>query len=187
MKNKKTTIKYFGFGTNRDLEMMGHMIGRNEIKGEQGRLIGYELTIQRADQFRDEIPPTSPNPKMSPRDIIIESWGSKFEMYTSRPNPTGIIYGTIWDITPEELELVREWEMVDLGCQEDARGIAVTDNGELVEVITQSFLKPAEIDRVIKGNNYEPYIGDKKAMLRTADQVRLNYFKIKKKLPAEET
>ncbi|HUU40445.1 MAG TPA: hypothetical protein VMW42_05865 [Desulfatiglandales bacterium] len=163
------------------------MIGRKNIKGEHGRLIGYELTIQRADQFRAEIPPTSPNPKMSPRDIIIDSWGPKFEMYTSRPNPTGIIYGTIWDITPEELELVREWEMVDLGCQEDARGIAVTDNGELVEVITQSFLKPAKIDRVIKGDDYEPYIWDKETMLKTADQVRLNYLKRKKKLSATKT
>lgn len=179
MDSNKTTIKYFGFGTNRDLEMMEHIIGRKGIKSEHGRLIGYELTIQRTDQFRTEIPATSPNPKISARDLIIESWGPKFEMFTSRPNPTGIIYGTIWDITPEELELVREWEMVDFGCQEDAYGTAITDDGRPVKVITQSFLKPAEIDRVITGDDYEPYLWDKEAMFKKADQVRLNYLELK--------
>jgi hypothetical protein len=181
MDSRKATIKYFGFGTNRDLEMMQHMIGRENINGEHGRLIGYELTIQKADQFRTKMPATSPNPKMSARDIIMKAWGAKFEMFTSRPNPTGIIYGTIWDITPEELELVKNWEMVDFGCQEEARGIALTDTGELVEVIIQSFLKPAEIDRVIKGDDYEPYIWDKESLLKKADQVRLNFLGMKKK------
>jgi len=180
MDNNKATIKFFGFGTNRDLEMMQHMIGREDIKGEHGRLMGYELTIQRADQFRTEIPATSPNPKMSPRDLIISNWGSKFEMFTSRPNPTGVIYGTIWDITPEELELVRGWEIVDFGCQEDAYGTAITDDGRSVKVITQSFLKPAEIDRVITGDDYKTYIWDKEVMLKKADQVRLDYLKMKK-------
>jgi hypothetical protein len=176
----KTTINYFGFGTNRDLEMMEHMIGRKNIKGEHGKLMGYEITIQRADQFRTEIPPTSPNQKMSVKDLIMKSWGPKFEMFTSRPNPKGVAYGTIWYITPEELELVRNWEIVDFGCQEDAYGVAITDDGRVVEVITQSFLKPAEIDRVITGDDYNPYIWDKEAMLKRADELRVEYLEMKK-------
>lgn len=183
MKNSKTKIiKYFGFGTNRDLDMMAHMIGRKDIVGELGRLLGYELCIQRGKQFRDEIPKTSPL-KISPRTLIVRSWGPEFKMYVSRPNPDGIIYGTIWDITPEELELVREWEMVDYGAQEDAKGMAVNSSGEIIEVITQSFLSPPlpEIEQVITGDDYEPYIESKEAMLKKADEVRFQYVALKKK------
>jgi len=186
MVKKEKLIAYFGFGTNRDLEMMEHMVGRQDIKGEHGKLPGYEITIQRADQFRNEIIPTSPNQKFSPKDLIMNGWGPKFEMFTSRPNPNGMIYGTIWYITPAELELVREWEIVDFGCQEDAYGIAITDDGRRVKVITQSFLKPAEIDRVITGDDYEPYIWDKKAMLKRADDIRNDYLKMKSTFPKEK-
>lgn len=181
--SKTKTIKYFGFGTNRDLEMMAHMVGREDISGEPGKLIGYELCIQRGKQFRNEIPKTS-SLGISPRTLVVNSWGPEFKMYVSRLNPDGVIYGTIWDITPEEFELTREWEMVDYGAQEDAKGIAVNSKGEIIEVITQSFLNPPipEIDKVITGENYEPYIASKEAMLKKADEVRLQYLDLKKKI-----
>ena len=182
MENSNTTINYFGFGTNQDLEMMEHMIGRKNIKGDHGKLIGYEITIQKASQFRTEIPPTSPLQGMSAKDLMVKSWGDDFEMFTSRPNPEAVAYGTIWYITPEELELVREWELVDYGCQEDAYGTAITDDGRLIEVITQSFLKPADIDRVITGDDYEPYIWNKEAMLKKADEVRIAYLELMQKI-----
>lgn len=179
-------INYFGFGTNRDLEMMAHIIGREKIEGEHAKLLGYEITIQKAEQFRTEISPNSPNPNLSPRDLIMKVWGPKFEMFTSRENPEGVAYGTIWHITPQEFELVREWEIVDFGCQEDACGVAETDDKRKVKVITQSFLKPAKIDRIIKGDDYEPYIWDKAAMLKQADRVREEYLALKAKMPVEK-
>ena len=45
-------MQYFGFGTNRDLEMMAHMIGREDISGEPIKLVGYELCTLRGKQFR---------------------------------------------------------------------------------------------------------------------------------------
>jgi hypothetical protein len=179
-------ISYFGFGTNKDLDMMAHMIGRENIKGEAGKLIGYEICIQKADQFRTEIPPTSPIP-VSPKDLILKSWGPEFEMFVSRPNPEGIAYGTIWEITSEELELVREWELVEYGAQEDAWGIAINAEGEPVQVITQSFMKPPiDIDRVITGEDYNPYIWPKEAMLKRADELRLQYLKFKEEAKTKE-
>ncbi len=104
-------------------------------------------------------------------------------MYVSRPNPDGVIYGTIWHITPEEFELVREWEMVDYGAQEDAKGKAINAKGKVVEVITQSFINDPipEIDKVITGDDYKPYIASKEAMLKRADEIRLQYLELKKK------
>jgi hypothetical protein len=69
---------------------------------------------------------------------------------------------------------------VDFGCQERAYGKAITDDGRSVDVVTQSFLKPAEVDCVITGDDYDPYIWDKETMLKRADKVRLEYLKMKK-------
>lgn len=181
IKDEDKMIFYFGFGTNKDIAMMQHMIGREDIKGEPGRLIGYEVCIQRTDQFRTDIPPTTPF-AATPRSLIMKTWGPDFLMYVSRPNPTSIAHGTIWQITPEELELVRCWELVDYGAQEDAWGFAINSNGELKKVITQSFMKPTfDIDRVVEDEDYEPYIWDRQAMLDKADDIRLQYLERKAK------
>lgn len=177
--DKNRFIYYFGFGTNKDLAMMEHMIGRKNITGEPGKLPGYDVCIQLTKQFRTEIPADSPFP-VSPHDLILKSWGPDFEMYVSKPNPDGVAYGTIWEITIEELELVREWELVDYGAQEDAWGIAIADDGKNYKVITQSFMHPPiDIDRVVTGSNYEPYIWPKQAMLDRADELREQYLRLK--------
>ncbi len=173
------TLLYFGFGTNKDLAMMEHMVGRKKIEGTPGVLIGYDVCIQRTDQFRTEIPPTTPF-QASPRDLIMRSWGPDFEMYVSKPNPNGRAYGTIWRITPEELELVREWELVDYGAQEDAWGIAIDETKVEYKVITQSFMRPPiDIDRVVEGKDYPAYIWPKDLMLKRADELREQYLRLK--------
>ncbi len=177
---KDDIVYYFGFGTNKDLAMMEAIVGRENIEGEPGKLIGYEICIQRADQFRTDVPETSPV-TATPKDLIIKTWGPKFEMFVSRPNPGAVAYGTIWKITPLELEYVREWELVDYGAQEDAWGTAVSDSGNKFEVITQSFMKsPIDIDRIVTGKNYKPYIWDKAAMLKRANILRRQYIRLNK-------
>ncbi len=177
---QNSVIKYFGFGTNCDIEMMAHMVGRDNIRGESGKLLGYELGTLKAKRFCDDIPENSPV-DISARAILLNSWGPDFDMYVSRPNPNGVIYGTIWDITPEELELVREWELVDYGAQEDAWGTAVNIKGKSFKVITQSFMRPpAQMDKVLADPDYEPYIAPKATMLKRSDESRLMYLERKK-------
>lgn len=173
-------IKYFGFGTNKDRDMMEHMIGRKDILGETAKLPGYEVCTQLAKHFNTEIPQDSPIDR-SAYHILVGSWGEEFEMYASIPKEDAIAYGTIWYITPLELELVREWEMVDYGAQEDAYGIAITKSGDKIPVITQSFIKQSyTIHKTIEGPDYAAYVHDRAAMLKTADEVRLDYLKNKK-------
>ena len=88
----------------------------------------------------------------------------------------------IWDLTPRDFEYVREWELVDYGAQEDAKGLAMTDKGEMVEVITQSFMKEPmpEIDHVVTDENYEAYIAPKDAMLKWADENLDMYIRVVK-------
>jgi len=167
--------KYFGFGTNKDFDMMAHMVGNFDLKGEPGKLLGYELCIQNLNQIRDIIPPDSPV-KSSPQAMIRKSFGDSFDLYVSRPKEGAVIYGTIWDLTPRELELVREWELVDYGMQEDAKAMAVNSKGEIIQVITQSLLKePRDVDRIISEENYDAYVAPKEEMLKMADKVRADY------------
>ena len=176
----KTIIKYFGYGSNADKDMMAHMVGRDDLKGEPGKLIGYQLCVQSLDQIRDTVPPTSPI-KDSPRELIRRSFGDKFDLFVAVPKPDAVTYGTIWDLTPDEIDLVKEWECVDYGMQEEVEAMAMDSKGDIIQVETQAVVDPpADYYVVIEGNDYPRYIADKGKMLATADKVRLAYLEMLK-------
>lgn len=173
-------VKYFGFGSNKDLDMMVHIIGRENIVGESGQLIGYEVcTIVAKNIKREEIPPDSPL-QISPKKIIINNWGPDFEMYYARANPASVAHGTIWDLFEEEMGLVREWELVDYGLQEEVNAMAMNKKGEIIQVETQALIKePMAVDKVVTEEDYEPYIAPKDRMLSFADKTRIDYLRRK--------
>lgn len=174
-------IKYFGYGSNRDLDMMIHMVGRDNLVGVPGKLLGYELCTQNLGQIRTEIPKNSPW-QVAPQQIIRESFGEIFDLYVARPKIGAITYGTIWDLTPEDLELVKEWELVDYGMQEEVNAIAQDMDGNTIAVETQALmLPPVLVENVIAGDNYPSYVVDKNKMLEVADRCRANFLKRKNK------
>ena len=173
----KTIVKYFGYGSNADKDMMVHMVGREDLKGEPGKLIGYQLCIQSLDQIRDVVPPTS-TIKESPQQIIRGTFGDKFDLYIAVAKPDAVAHGTIWDLTPEEIDLVKEWEMVDYGMQEEVQAMAMDSSGELIQVETQAVVDPpAAYYAIIEDNDYPRFIADREKMLKTADENRQNYLK----------
>lgn len=183
----KTIIKYFGYGSNADKDMMVHMVGREDLKGEPGKLIGYQLCVQSLDQIRNIIPPTSPL-KESPQQIIRKGFGDKFDLFIAVPKPDAVAYGTIWDLTPDEIDLVKNWELVDFGMQEEVQAMAMNSGGELIQVETQAVVDPpAEYYTIIEDNDYPRYIADKEIMLKTADEVREDYLKMLKEKSTSQT
>lgn len=180
MINASKTIKYFGYGSNADKDMMVHMVGREDLRGEPGKLIGYQLCIQSLDQIRDIILPTSPL-KESPRQIVRGGFGDKFDLFIAVPKPDAITYGTIWDLTPDEIDLVKNWELVDFGMQEEVQAMAMNSKGELIQVETQAVIDPpAEYYTIIEDNDYPRYIVDREKMLKRADETREDYLKMLK-------
>lgn len=183
----KTIVKFFGYGSNADLEMMIHMVGRHDLKGEPGRLIGYQLCVQSLNQIRDIVPPTSPL-KVSAREILQRIFGDKFDLFIAVPKPDEVVYGTIWDLTLDEIDLVKNWELVDMGMQEEVKAIAMNSNGDLIQVETQAVVDPpAEFHTVIEDDAYPRYIADKELMLKTADKVRGDYLKLLKEKNSTQT
>lgn len=179
--NQTKIIKYFGYGSNKDLNMMIHMVGRKDLKGEPGKLLGYELCIQKIGNIRNIVPKPDIMP-FSPRDIIRKGFGDSFELYMARPKADGIIYGTIWNLTSEEINRVKNWELVDFGMQEEVNAMAMDSNGNFIQVETQAVISPpAEIDRVVTElENYPAYIAPRDKMLEIADIALSDYLKSKK-------
>lgn len=176
----KTIVKYFGYGSNSDKDMMAHMVGRKDIKGEPGKLIGYQLCVQSLDQIRGIILPNSPL-KVSPQQLIRQNYGDTFDLFIAVPKPDAVAYGTIWDLTPEEIDLVKEWELVEYGMQEEVQAMAMNSDGQLIQVEAQAVVDPpAKFYVVIEGNDYPRYIVDKEKMLSEADKCRINYQKMLK-------
>lgn len=107
-------IQYFAYGSNKDVRMMKAITGAHELIGRPGILKDYTLCVQKLNQIPDIVFETAPAP-ISPRALLKESWPDTFESYIIKPDPNSEVVGTIWELTPLQRELVREWEMVDFG------------------------------------------------------------------------
>lgn len=169
-------ILYFGYGANSQREMMEAITGNKNLVGQPGILKGFKLCVQRMNQVPDSVFPSSPAP-VSPRQIIRDNWLDSFETYVIKPGEdVDEVVGTIWELTSLERELVRDWELVDFGWYKDARGIAVTQNGEEINIQTEGFREGQEIDREVDGKNYEPFLNKVEDFQRVAEKSRREYF-----------
>lgn len=168
-------LAYFGYGTNRDHDMMAAMIGRDHLEGVKATLPGYELVIQDLEHISDKVLPTAPVPR-SPREIMGTALGKKAKLYIIRPNPKSFTHGTIWQITDEEYEMVRDWELLDFGMQEDLKAEAQTEFGKKIQVQTHGSSNPElPMDTAVEGATYQDYIVPKEEILKTARRVHQEF------------
>lgn len=170
-------LSYFGYGSNRDHDMMAAIIGRDNLSGIRGIIFNYELVIQNIEHIPDKILSTAPVAH-SPRGIMKRSLGDKAKLYIIRPRHGAITYGTIWQITPEEYEMVRNWELLDFGMQEDMQVVAQTETGKKIMVQTHGSNDPClQMSKVIEGEGYQDYIVPKEKIFRTARRVNYEFQK----------
>lgn len=168
-------IPYFGYGTNRDHDMMAAMIGRNNLSGVKGIIFDYELVIQNLEHIPDKILPTAPVAR-SPREIMKTALGDNAKLYIIRPKPGAITYGTIWQITPEEYEMVWDWELLDFGMQEDMQVLGQTETGKKITVQTHGSNDPnLPMGIAITGEDYQDYVVPKEEILETARRVNKEF------------
>ncbi|TAH32885.1 gamma-glutamylcyclotransferase [Candidatus Saccharibacteria bacterium] len=170
------TVLYFGYGANRDAAMIARVLGKaeSELVGYPGVLDGYELAIQRLDQVPDSVSPTAPV-RISPRNLLQESWSSDFRSYGIRRNPASKVAGTVWELTPDERERIRDWELIDFGWYEDCEGTATMADGREVRVTTERLGDTQPIERIVDGMQYETWLCDPAKMERAAQKARREY------------
>lgn len=158
-------ILYFGYGANSRKEMMQAITGNKDLVGHPAILKGYKLCVQRLDQVPE-----------APQKILRESWPDNFESYTIKPGgESDGVHGMVWELIPLERELVRDWELIDYGWYKDMEGKAVTEEGQEIQVVTEGLRKGQEVDRVIGGKEYEPFLNRLEDFRKVADMARREY------------
>ena len=170
-KLNNSNINFFCYVKGDDEEMMSAIFGRKKILHEEATLQGYELCIQTARNITDKILPTC-TLSQSPREILTEKRGPKFELYTIRPNPKKNLRGVIWYVSAQEYEHLREYELIDCGMSEDIVAKAITDKGEVVTASTYGLDKNVNnITKVVAEDYKRPEI-PKKEKIETAIKLR---------------
>lgn len=153
---------------------MEAITGNPNLVSKQGVLRGFKLCIQRRDQVPNTVFSNSPV-QISPRQIIEENWGEEFETYMIKPGKkTDVVMGTVWELTPLERELVRDWELVDFGWYKDMR-VRILVNGQEVDVQTEGFREGQEVDREVDGIDYPPFLNNLSDFQRVAEKARREY------------
>lgn len=168
-------ILYFGYGANRDPKMMEWITGNKNLVGTQGVLKGYRLCVQRLDQVPDSVFSTAPV-NVSPKEILEESWKEDFETYIIKPDANSEVAGTIWELSSQDRELVREWELIDFGWYKDMKGKAVTKDGKEMDVQTEGLREGQGIDKEVHGKDYPPFLNKLEDFQRVAEKARREYF-----------
>ncbi len=164
-------ILYFAYGNNREPEIMQALTGNKKLVGHEATLKGYVLGVQRLDQ----VPKTRmPGLPISPYEAIKRNWDDKFESYVVKKGE-GDVKGIVWELTPEERELVRDWELVDFGWYKDIKGKAVTKDGREVDIQTEGFREGQEVDREVDGKDYPAFLNKFGDFQRVAEKARREY------------
>lgn len=117
-------------------------------------------------------------PKGKIREILKQAgWDEEFTTYMIKPKAGGKVLGTLWELSPQERELVRDWEMVELGWYRDLRVKVKTSDGREIEVETEGWREDQEIDHEVNGEDYPSYLNNPEGFRRIAKKSRREYFK----------
>lgn len=169
-------VLYFGYGANRDARMIAAILGKpvEQLVGRPAVLQDYQLGVQGLNQIPDTVMPNAPEP-ISPRQILKNVWGDGFESYVIEYRPGSKVSGTIWELTPEERERVRDWELLDYGWYEDCEGKAITADGDEIDVVTERIREDQVLGREVDGMNYETWLADPERFEAIAKRSMLEY------------
>jgi len=171
-----TKVMYFGYGATRDSGVISIILGKPEsaLVGRKAVLEGFDLAIQRLDQVPDVILPTAPS-AISVRESLRKVWGDNFRSYVLKPNSGGRVSGIIWELTPEDIERIKDWELLDFGWFEDTNGEAITPEGNRIPVVTEKIRSDQEVDQVVDGLEYETWLEDPEKFKAVAEKARHEY------------
>jgi len=148
-------VKYFGYGANSSPEMMMGIIGRKP-NGFQATLEGYELYIQSWEEIPERV-----------REDLEKYWGSDFKTYCIRPAAGKTVSGTAWLITPEERQLVSNWEFWYEPIAVEVRDTQGKTTSAETEIVNDK-----TIGETIHGTEYPVFLNKKKQMVDVAEKVR---------------
>lgn len=156
------TIEFFGYGTDRDPEMIKAIIGRIP-EGYPSTIEGFELCIQSWEEMTPEV-----------RNILSPPWDKNFRSYVLRPTlkPNSKVRGMVWLITPHERKLIDNWELVGKWYQVFL--LKLNTSTDIPREIEIQVINDSSIKKVVNGEYYKNYLCDRKKILDLAEKLRIN-------------
>lgn len=95
-------ILFFGYGANRSRNKLRTLLNRDPGENVGAVVEGYCLGIQTLKQIPEEI-----------KGTLKSIYGENFKAYTLKKG-RGIVSGSLWEISTEEIEVIKNWEFVGL-------------------------------------------------------------------------
>ena len=155
-------FEYFGYGANKDIDMIKAITG-TYLFGKCAYIEGYKLGVQKLDNIPE-----------IPQNQLNKFWSDKgFESYVviKSDNEKDRVYGTLWTMSENDRECVREWELIPLGWYTEVPVTAILENGIEVQAVTEIIIGQS-VDRLVEGKNYPAYLINKNIILKHAEDVR---------------
>src|SRR5438045_1486957 len=98
-------VLFFGYGANKNRRKIAQIIGRDPQESVGALLEGYVLSTQNLNQIPDP-----------PKELLRNLFGNDFKVYTIIKGE-GVVQGSLFEITEEELNKISQWEFVPIWRQ----------------------------------------------------------------------
>lgn len=165
---------FFAYGPTRDIRVLRALTGNQTLVGREAVLKGYKLGLQRLDQ----VPSVRTVAPKSPQEILRESWPDSFEFHAVLPDEKGEgVAGTVVELDPQEAELFRDFELIDLNWYKNGRGKVITSDGQELEVNVPILGDGQKISREVDGINHDVWFNCKpEDFIRVAEKSKREFF-----------
>lgn len=158
-------VYFFGYGADREPDMIEAIIGHRPRVVGPAVLEDYELRVQSVH----EITQAGNNPKQS----LNKAWGSSFKSYVIVPQPGAIVTGTLFRLSLHYRHLIDKWELVDRGWYKRALvEVQLKGMGKLYHAETQVLGGRQYATHIADGLHYESWLQTKQHFIQMATSVR---------------
>jgi hypothetical protein len=165
MKTKGETVEFFAYGPDADLDVVTAMIGRKPLSARPAVLEGFRLGIQNIDDIPDV---KVRGLQGTARQMIRKMWKDDvpdFEMYVVRKGK-GQVKGIVYTMRKEDMEIVKDWELVASKWYSIVEGKVTFDDGKTGKVLTIA-VKNQNIQREVDGLHYDLFFNRGETFKRT--------------------
>lgn len=152
---------YFGFGANKDIDMIRAVTGRGAFS-IPATVDGFALCIEKFENITKKA-----------QQILTRHWDESFQSYGIVRRPKSAVSGRLWLLTNAQREAIKNWEIIGIWSHEVSVQATVRLFGIPVTVRAESEeLRGSYVD-LVTNDRYRPYIVPKKRILAVAKLVRL--------------
>jgi hypothetical protein len=155
------SVYFFGYGADREPEMIRAITGRKPRVIGQALLYDYELRVQGLDEVTAR--------GLNPQKILRNAWGDSFRSYVIVPSPGAVVSGTLFKISLHNRHLVDEWELIELGWYDKAFiSVKTVNSGREYQAETQVLGSGQHASRQADGLLYKSWLQPKQRFISIA-------------------